>query len=360
MRRRARLASWCVATVAFTLAVACAKRGPRDVGNRAPPSELGADAGAAAARDVDGGPPRVVATPAAKGLKPRPLVRVDARALATDATHVYFGDSTADTLCALEKNPPEGARAEPTRIARPAPIAGALSVDSHDAALVWIASPGDLVLRVPIGGGAPTTLRDRAIFTSVTAAGGDVFFTEARGSGGVLTRVTGTTAAQLATFEGAPRGLAVDTDDVYIATSSGLVEAPRARGAVSELASGRAFASPQVDSAWVYATAVDPTSRSRALVRVKKTGGPLETVATGVRAAPIAIHRGIVYWFDAARPALLASSPVDDRPAARTARRVVSDDPTFERVNALTVDDDGAFVATGSGEDARIVVVSIR
>ena len=294
------------------------------------------------------------------GLKPRPLVHVDARALATDATHVYFGDASDDTVCALEKNPPEGARVEPTRIARPAPIAGALSVDSHDAALVWIASPGDLVLRVPIGGGAPTIIRDRAIFTSVAAAGGDVFFTEARGSGGVLTRVTGTTAAQLATFEGAPRGLAVDTDDVYIATTSGLEAAPRSRGAVTELAGGRSFASPQVDSVWIYATAVDPKSRARALVRVQKTGGPLETVATDVRDAPIAIHRGIVYWFDAARPALIASSPVDDRPATRAARRVVSDDPTFERVNALAVDDDGAFVATGSGEDARIVVVSIR
>ena len=255
------LASSCLAAVAFALAVACAKRGPRDVGDRAHPSDLRTGSGAAGARDADGGPPRVVATPAAKGLKPRPLLRVNARALTTDATHVYFGDSTDDTLCALEKNPPAGARLEPTRIARPAPIAGALSVDAHDAVLVWIASPGDLVLRVPIGGGAPTTIRDRAIFTSVAAAGGDVFFTEARGSGGVLTRVTGTTAAQLATFEGTPRGLAVDPDDVYVATSSGLEEAPRARGAVSELASGAAFASPQVDGAWVYATAVDPKSR---------------------------------------------------------------------------------------------------
>ena len=268
------LASSCLAAVAFALAVACAKRGPRDVGGRALPSELGAGPGAAGARDADGGPPRVIAMPVAKGLKPRPLLRVTARALATDATHVYFGDSSDDTLCALEKNPPEGARLEPTRIARRAPISGALSVDSHDAVLVSIASPGDVVLRVPVGGGAPTTIRNRGIFTSVAAAGGDVFFTEARGSGGVLTRVTGTTAAQLATFEGAPRGLAVDADDVYVATSSGLEETPRARGPVSELASGAAFASPQLGGAWVYATAVNPKTRARALVRVKKTGGP--------------------------------------------------------------------------------------
>ena len=356
------------AFAALAFASACSKQqGPRDLGNKAR-AEL--DEGAASTRDGSAeGSDRVLASPVAMGRKPRELVRANSRAITTDAAHVYFGDSADDTLCSLEKMPAEGAKNEPVRLARRAPVAGALSLDAHDAALAWIGNPGDVVLRVPVAGGTPTTIRDRGIFTDVAASGGDVFVTEARGTSGTLTRVTGTTAAQLATFDGTPRGIAVDAATVYVATSSRLVSSPRTRGEVSELARGSAFASPQLDGGWLYATAAHPTERGRIVVRVKTTGGALETVATNVRDAAIALHRGTLFWFDADRPALMSSrvgadvrspttptTPTTPRPPPR----VVSEDPMLERATALTVDEDGAFLAVGHGEDARIVAVSLR
>ncbi len=362
---RAALAWSTLASAALaSVVLGCAKRGPRDVGNQNPRSEF-AQGGGSATRGLDAsadGAGPTFATPTPTGRKPREIVRASSRALATDPAHVYFGDDDDDTLCSLEKMPAEGASNEPVRIARRAPIAGGLALDAHDAALAWIASPGDVILRVPVRGGAPTTIRDRGIFTDVAASNGDVFFTEARGSGGMLMRVTGTTAAQLATLEGTPRGTVVDADDAYVATSTRLVSSPRTRGEVTELARGSAFASPQLDDGWLYATTAvaDASPRKRVVVRVKKTGGPLETVATNVRDSAIAVHRGTLYWFDADRPALLASSVASDAVSTRPAVRLVSEDSMLERVNALVVDDDGAFVACGHGEDARIVVISLR
>ena len=343
---------------ALASVVACSKRGPRDLRGRDAQSELGESRARDASAD---GPERVVAPPTPTGRKPREIAKANSRALATDATHVYFGDGDDDTLCSVEKMPAEGASNEPVRIARRAPIASALALDSHEAALAWIGTPGDVVLRVPVRGGAPTTVRDRAIFTDVAASGGDVFVTEARGSGGSLTRVTKSTAAQLATFEGTPRGIVVDADNVYVETSSRLLSSPRTRGELSELARGSAFASPHIDDGWLYATTTHPTERRRIIVRVRKTGGALETVATNVRDASIAAHHGVLYWFDADRPALLSSPIGADTPGRpHPAPRVVSEDPILDRVNALVVDDDGAFVATGHGEAARILVISLR
>ena len=356
---RAARAATCLAAaaLALTFAGACAKRGPRDLGSPGAAAEL-----STGALDADARPDRarahVPAAPTARGTTPRVLVRVEARALATDATHLYFGDVAGDTLSAVEKQ--AGAVREATRIARRAPIPGGLSFDADDAALAWIANPGDAVLRVPAAGGAPITIRDRAIFTDVVASAGDVFVTEARGTGGVLTRVTGTTAAELASFEGSPRGLAVDGDAVYLATSSGLLATTRARGVVTSLASDGAFASPFVDGPWLYATRADPARHARDLVRVGRTGGNLETIARGVRDAPIAVHRGVVYWFDAERPALVSAPAAGAREGAPRAPRLVSSDPSLERPNAIAVDDDGAFVATGHGDEARIAVIALR
>ncbi|MBX3202311.1 MAG: hypothetical protein KF894_29550 [Labilithrix sp.] len=355
---RAPRASTCLAAaaLALTVATACAKRGPRDLGSPGSAAELSTGA---LDRDGDRARPYVAAAPTARGTTPRVLVRVEARALATDATHLYFGDAAGDSLSSVEKLPARGAARERTKIARRAPMPGGLALDADDAALVWIASPGDAVLRVPAAGGAPVTIRDRAIFTDVVASAGDVFVTEARGTGGVLTRVTGTTAAELASFEGSPRGLAVDGDAVYLATSSGLLSTTRARGVVTSLARGGAFSSPFVEGPWLYATRADPALRGRALVRVRRTGGDLETVAPGVRDAPIAVHRGVVYWFDADRPALIAAPAPPARDGARRAPRLVSTDPSLERPNAIAVDDDGAFVATGHGDEARIAFIAL-
>lgn len=299
---------------------------------------------------------RVVASPDVSGREPAPLVHANARALATDDSHVYFGDGNDDTLCSVVKVAREQS-VSPTRLARRAPMQRALSVDASSGTVAWIGTPGDVVLRASTSGSPPTTVRDRGIFVDVVADGGDLFFTEAKGAGGLLGRATKSSMAHLASFDGTPRGIAVTADRIYVATSSRLLAATRSRGDVTELASGASFATPLADDTSVYAVTAQPNSQSRLLVRVKKTGGPVELLAEGVREGPVTLHRGILYWFDADRPALLAT-PVDAPPNATP--RLVSRDPLFGRVNALVVDDDGAFIAVGSGDDAWIVVVSVR
>jgi hypothetical protein len=176
----------------------------------------------------------------------------------------------------------------------------------------------------------------------------------------VLTRVTGTTATVLASTEGSPRGIAVDAEHVYVASTTRLARTLRQRGDATELAKGAGFANPQLDDTFLYATAVDPKSRARRIVRVKKTGGELETIATGVRDAPIALYKGLLYWFDADQSALVSANVASPSASPSPARAIVSEDPRFDRPRAITVDDDGVFVATGYGEGARILVVSPR
>lgn len=332
--------SWCVAALAVLAVGGCTRRGPRDVGER----------GYRAARDlapnaVDGGPAgtatiRSVATPAPAGIAPRILAHATARAIATTKTHVYFGDAEDDALLAV----PKTGAGEPVRIARRAPMPGALAVDADT--IVWIGSPGDVVLRLPLeGASTPVTIRDRGIFTDVAADGGDVFFVEAMGGGGALTRITGTTTARLATLDAMPRGLAVDEDDAYVVTPSSVLRAPRQRGEVRTLASGAGFGAIASDRAYVYVTA--KRGSTRALVRIPKAGGPpADIVASGVRDAPIATRDGDVFFFDDARPAL------------RTPSGLVSEHPSFDRPGAITADQDGVFVAAGEGEDAVVLSIS--
>jgi hypothetical protein len=348
-------------TLALSFTYGCGgARGPRDVGNLNPRSEFPLEGGGGPARPRDAGPDaRVIAAPTVTGRKARTILAVDTRAIALDKEHVYFGDAEEDAVLALAKTSADkDAGAGPTPIARRAPMQGALAIDPKTSTLAWIANPGDTVLRVPASGGVAITIRDRGIFTHVAANGGDVFFTEVQGQGGVLTRVTGTTAARLASFEGTPRGLVVDDDRVYVATSSRIVSTTRARGEVTEIARGAGFASPQVEGGWVYVTAVDPASRARQIVRAKTTGSDPETVRASVKDAPIAVFDRVLYWFDAERTALMSLSLEADIP--NRAPATVCEDPIFDHVEALAVDRDGAWVAAGSGETARIVTVALR
>jgi hypothetical protein len=341
------------ALVAVALLAGCAGRRPRDVENQHARSEVPASAAGPIAPAADAGPPRVVATPEVTGRRPRTLARGGSHAVALDATNVYFGADAEDALLAI---PRRASEPEPTTIARRAPMNGALSRDPNDATLAWVAAPGDVVLRASTKGGATTAIREGGVFADVVAAGGDVFVTEVVGTGGVLTRVTGAAAARLGAFDGTPRGMVVDRGRVYVATSSRLLSIPRARGEATELAAQGGFASPQVDDGWVYATTIAPGARTRSLVRVAKGGGAPETLATGLRDAPIALAGGVVYWFDADRPMLLA---LDVGPPAHAAARVVSVDPLFDHVSALAADEAGVFAAVGRGDDACVVVVAL-
>jgi hypothetical protein len=290
-----------------------------------------------------------VATPVVTAVKPRTIARAYAVAIATTKTHVYFGDADDDALLVV----PKVGAAEPTRVARRAPVASALVADASS--LTWIASPGDTVLCMPLeGASTPTTLREREIFTGVAAEGGDVFLVGAAPGGGALTRITGATAARLASFDVVPRAVMVDAVNVFVVTPKTVVRTPRSRGGVITLASGAGLGGSASDDACIYVTT--RRGSSRAILRVPKYGGAMTAMSgiDGVRDAPIAVRKGEVFFFDESRPVLRAHA-ID---AGTT--RTVSDDPAFERVNAMSIDDDGAWIATGEASSGAIVHVPLR
>lgn len=343
---------------------ACSKLGPADVGNRNPRSEFVDGPGAPSSKRVADEPPpteRVPAHPIAGG-PAREIAKANARAIVTSSAGIYFGDDEDDALYVLSKSVLSCSKEceKPQRLARRAPASGALAIDQGGATIAWIANPGDLVLRIGSKDGVPTTVREHGLFTDVAVAGGDVFLTEARSGGGALTRVTPTSIDALGATDGSPRGIVVDAEYVFVASSKGLARSPRSHRdptipvAPKVLAKGASFGSPQADETFLYATTLDPNVRARRVVRVRKTGGDLETIATGVRDAPIALYEGVLYWFDAERSALVSAD------VASRASAIVSEDSRFERPSAITVDGDGVYVATGYGDGGRILVVPPR
>ena len=326
---------------------ACLGRGGRGVPDRIerPPTEDGAEKPAPAGTTTVSS----VSTPLPVGTKPQILARAHSVALATTKTHVYFGDADDDWLVSM----PKAGASEPTRVARHSPVSGALVADAT--ALTWIASPGDSVLRLPLGSNAaPTTIRDREIFTDLAAEGGDVLLVGAAPGGGALTRITGATAARLASFDLVPRAVMVDATNAFVVTTKSVLRTPRKRGEVTTLATGSSFGSSTSDDACIYVTTKQGSSR--AILRIPKYGGAMTALSAidGVRDAPIAVRRGEVFYFDEGRPVLRAHA-IDSG-----ATRVVSEDAMFERVNALVIDDDGAWVATGEASSGAIVHVALR
>lgn len=327
----------------------CFGRGSRGVPDRfePPSSEEGSDG----ARSEPAGTTTVrsVATPAPAGKRPRVVARASSVALATTKTHVYFGDADDHWILAL----PKADGAEVARIARHAPVANALVADATS--LTWIASPGDSVQRIPLDGSSPaSTIREREIFTGVAAEGGDVFLVGAAPGGGALTRVTGATAARLASFDSVPRAVLVDAANAFVVTPKSVLRTPRKRGEVTTLATGTGFGASASDDSCIYVTAKHGSSR--VVLRVPKYGGAMTAMSAvdGVRDAPIGVRKGEVFFFDETRPALRAHS-IDTGTT-----RIVSEDPIFERVNALALDDDSAWIATGEASAAAIVRVPIR
>jgi hypothetical protein len=291
-------------------------------------------------------PERVPEKVAPSTSRARVVVRARARALATSATKLYYGDVDEDGVFSIEKS-----GGEATRIARRAPVSGGLALDSGT--LAWVASPGDAVLRASVDGAEVTTIRDRGIFSAVAAQGGDVFIAEAIGSGGAITRVTASTAARLASFEGPPRGLVVDDGHAYVVTPTRLFKTPHERGALTTLASGQAFEHPQLDDRHVYFVAAD--GGTRMLVRVPKAGGAMTTLARDVRDAPIAVTGNEIFYFDAARPQLRAA-----RSDAPLQSRVVAEDDALAGPTALATDGAELFIATGEGPTGAVLAIPIR
>jgi hypothetical protein len=358
-----------VLSMALLLAAACgsktadfARRREMDAGPTEPPNTVAP-------------PPRTTARPTVGGAKPRILAKSTSRALSVDAERVYYGDGFEDTLVAVRK---EGG--DPVRLARRAPVAGALALDGD--ALAWIAAPGDIVLRVPLravandGGadagttvapGAVLPLREHGLFADVAANGGEIYVAEAQGTGGALTRIIGAgdvdpdagarmknalRSTKLATLDAAPRAIVVDATHCYVVTALKVVRTPRMSGALETITIGTDFDSPVLDGDYVYVVAGTGTAGAHDIVRVKKTGSATDTIVKDVRAAPIAIDRGEIFWFDPQRSRLMSLSLAGGTP------RIVAQDDALSRPNAIATDADNVYVATGEREDGLVLAIA--
>lgn len=272
--------------------------------------------------------------------KPKVIARATSRVLAVDDTNLYFGNQEDDGVFAQSKN----AAGDPVRLARRAPVAGALAIDGEW--LAWIASPGDAVLRLTLMGAGATTLRDRGIFSDVASDGGEVFAIEVVAGGGVLFKLGGNTSTKLATFESPPRAVVVDATHVYVQLARGLVRTSRNKGgAVETLFEGTGVESPQLDATHVYI--VVRNEQGANAVRIPKAGGPPALVASDVR-APIEVAGKDLLYFDGQKPQLRQVALGGGTPT------VLAEDEVLARPSALVADEGHAFVAVEDG-----VIVSI-
>lgn len=317
---------------------------PRDVaGDRRPRRDTVDASSDAGASGMVPEPPPAFVPPPVNAKKPRLVTHASTRALAVDATNLYYGDSEDDGIYALPK-----AGGEAVRLARHAPVAGAIALDADS--ITWIASPGDAVLKIPLhGGGQPTTLRDRGIFSDVATVGGDVLVVEAVGAGGTLWRVTGATPSRIATFDGAPRTLMADATHAYIITPTKILRTPYPKGEIETIATGTSFGSAEMDDAFIYVVAA--VDKSRAVARLAKTGGPMTTLVSGVRDGPIEVFGDEILYFDATRHALRAV------PKTGGPSRLVVEDETLSGATAIEADGPTVYVAVGSRETGAIVAV---
>jgi hypothetical protein len=263
----------------------------------------------------------------------RVLARTTTRTLATDGVNVYFGDEEQNALMMVS-----GAGGEnPILVERPAPLG--LALDGR--AIAWIGRPGNVVRRVSRAGAAAVTLRDQGTFTSIAASRGDTFVTENVGTGSALTLLTGSSVAQVASFDAPARAVVVDDAHAYVVTASALLRVPRAGGNVERVASGSELAHPQLDRDNVYFTG--KVAASRGVLRVAKTGGDAVELVRDVRQAPIAVYGNDVFFLDESKPELRRI------PTSGGAATLAGRDEALRRVTALVVDESRITVGTERG-----------
>jgi len=335
--------------LAIALAGACKPNvRPRDLAGDRATRRLEATT---AATDAGSGPDGVPEAPAPSaqaatiGKKARVFTRATTRALALDALNVYYGDSEDDGIYTMPK-----AGGTAVRIARHAPVAGAIALESD--AVTWIGSPGDAVLKASLRGGQPTTLRDKGIFSDVAAAGGDVFITEAIGAGGALLRVSNGVTSKLTSFDGAPRAVMADATHTYVVTPTKILRTLHAKGELETIATGVGFTYTEIDEGFVYV--IGQSAGLTVVARVAKNGGPLTPVALNVRSAPLRVVGGELLFFDALRPRLLSA------PAAGGEPHIVYEDEALTAASALDADATTIYVATGANESGVISAIDRR
>jgi len=336
--------------------VACSGPGPADrAGDRLRGGSRGrggssddADAGASTRLPDPGSSSLTPPLPVPTGVKPRLVVKAEARALTSYGTRLVYGDTVEDGVFVVAKT-----GGEPKRLARRSPISRSFAIDNEE--ISWVASPGDAVLKASLNTGAfPATVRDRGIFADIAASRGDVFTNEVIGAGGALIRITGATAARLAAFDGAPRGLVVDNTHAFVVTPTKIFKTPRLKGELETIATGSNLEWPALTNDRLYYVGEGDSFRRRVVYAVAKNGGAPAIVARDVRDAPIAVDGNELYWFDGSRPQLRALT-LDDPNATP---RVIAEDDVLATPSAIAVDPTTVFAGTGSKEQGVIVAIA--
>lgn len=343
------LAAMVLALATSAASIACGPSRARDVAGDRVNRRWGAqDASvepSAAGNDVPAPPPAEKNDEGPAGPLPHVLARANTRALAMDDARIYYGDAREDAVFAVAK---EGG--DPVRIARRAPVAGSLALD--DGKLVWIASPGNVVLRTDLRTSTTTTLREGGIFVDVAASRGEVFVAEAAGAGGTLYRIGSAGTTRIATLDALPRALAVSNDDVVVATSTKLLRLARAGGAVQTIATGAGFSSPQIDGEFVDVAANDASGSGIVVVRLPKQGGRAVEVGRAERRTPVHASEGEIFFVTGGKPRLVALA------ANGGGRRVLSEADALANTTAMTADAKSVFVATNDGDDGLVLSVA--
>lgn len=345
---RTTLAATTFALAVGAISIACGPSRARDVAGDRVNRRWGAqDASAepSGAGNVPAPPPAEKNDQGPTGPLPHVVARANTRALAMDESRIYYGDAREDAVFAVAK---EGG--EPVRIARRAPVAGSLALD--DGKLVWIASPGNVVLRTDLRTSATTTLREGGIFVDVAASRGDVFVAEAAGAGGALYRIGGDGTTRIATFDALPRALAVSNDEVVVATSTKLLRLPRAGGTPQTIATGAGFSSPQIDGDFVDVAANDASGSGIVVVRWPKQGGRAVEMGRAERRSPVHVSAGEIFFVTGDKPRLVALA------AGGGGRRILSEADALANTTAMTADAQRVFVATNDGDDGLVLSVA--
>jgi hypothetical protein len=229
-----------------------------------------------------------------------------------------------------------------------------------DAASVYWTDGSGTIMKVPLGGGTPTTLASGqngpwAIAVDATS----LYWTESYSVMSVP--LGGGTTTTLATGQDSPGGIAVDATSVYWPNETGrtVMSVPLAGGIPTTLASGRD------DPSWiaVNATSVYWTDLY-AVMSVPLAGGTATTNAAGVSPWAIALSGTNVYWtVDETPTGFIMTDPL----GGGTPTTLASGQPdpyaiVVDGVNAYWTDNAGAAVVKaplGGGSPTTIATGSM-